>query len=257
MKKIILSGAIIFLVAVVLAAVVVSFFPGRAVKKTLEVVGPEVAKVDFRLKEVNLSVWSGKGELRGLVVGNPEGFKTRSAINLGSVSLALKPSSLLSEKIIIRSIHVHAPEVTFEGGLRGSNLSKVLDNIEAATNGQEVRTEGTDEKAGRKIQVDELVITGGRINLSMTALQGKSAPVPLPDIHLTGLGKGPDGITARELLKHFLKTMLQKTVSTVGGALGDITKGLSETAKDAAKTTLENAGKATKGVLDLLKRKKP
>jgi hypothetical protein len=50
-------------------------------------------------------------------------------------------------------------------------------------------------------------------NLSVPMLGGKTAPVPLPDIHLANLGTGPEGITAAELSDQLLRTILESPVS--------------------------------------------
>jgi len=42
---------------------------------------------------------------------------------------------LLSDKLIIKTINLEAPEITFEGGLSGNNLSKILANLNDTTSG--------------------------------------------------------------------------------------------------------------------------
>src|SRR5262249_50906094 len=161
-------------------------------------------KVDIKLEAVSLSLLSGGGKVKGLVIGNPEGFKTKNAIQVGKASLALKPGSLLSEKIVIKSVNVEAPEITFEGSLKGNNLSEILENIEAVAGGEKDSSKSGEKKpqtSQKKIEVDDFSITGGKINLSMTMLGGKSATVPLPDIHLQNLGTGSGGITPTELVR--------------------------------------------------------
>ena len=69
-------------------------------------------KVQVKLDSVNLSLLSGSGKVQGLIVGNPEGFKTPQAISVGAASLALQPASLLADKIVVESINVQAPEIT-------------------------------------------------------------------------------------------------------------------------------------------------
>ena len=255
MKKNILKVGVGLLILLVVFLVVLGLSLDSLVKRGVETVGPKIAKVEVKLQGASMSPFSGKGEIKGLVIGNPEGYKTPSAISVGSAHLSLLPASLLSDKIVVRSIRVEAPEITFEGSLSGNNLSKLLENVEATTSSATSKPETADQKTQRKIQVDDFLITGGRINLSVTMLGSKSATVPLPDIHLTGLGAGPEGITVAEFSRKVLQAILKDTLVAVGGAMGQLGTGALESGKNLGKGALDNAGKATKGIGDLFKKK--
>src|SRR6266702_3012137 len=162
MKKIMVRLFLVLVVLLVLAAIAVHFFLDDAIKRGVETIGPKLAKVEIKLDAVHLSLLSGSGKLNGLVVGNPEGFKSPSAISVGMASLALKPASLLSDKIIIQSINVQAPQITYETDLRANNLSKILANLEATSGGQEKEPATPKEtNSTKKLQVDDFIISGG------------------------------------------------------------------------------------------------
>ena len=112
MKKLIVRLLIALVVVVILAVLAAGLFLDGAIKRGVETFGPKLTKVDIKLQSVSLSLLSGAGTIKGLVVGNPEGFKTPSAISVGEATFALKPSSLLSDKIIIKTINVQGPEIT-------------------------------------------------------------------------------------------------------------------------------------------------
>jgi len=178
---------------------------------------------------------------------------------MGSASATVQPSSVFSDKIVVKSVNVQGPEITFEGGLKGSNLKKLLDNVEAASAGDKSAPTGTSDtgakKSQKKLQVDDFVLTGGKIHLTLTDLGGKSATVPLPDIHLTDLGKDTDGITAAELTKKVLTPILESAIKAAATAVTDITKGATEAVKEIRENPADAAGKAAKGVTDLFKKK--
>ena len=206
MKKIIIRLLIALVVVVILAVLAVGLFLDGAIKKGVETFGPKLTKVDIKLQSVSLSLLSGSGTIKGLVVGNPEGFKAGSAIKVGTASFALKPGSLLSDKIVIKSINVQEPEITFETDLKHNNLSKIRSNVQEAAGGGEKQPAKPTEpsppkeaKAGKKLEVDEFIINGGKIHLS-TTVGGQEMTIPLKDIHLQDLGKGPEGITSGELV---------------------------------------------------------
>ncbi len=256
MKKILVRLLIAFVVLIILAAVAVHLFLDSAVKRAVEIVGPELMKVQVKLDSVNLSLLSGSGKVRGLVVGNPEGFKTPSAINVGAAGLALQPRSLLSDKIIIESIQVQAPEITFETDLRQNNLGKILSNMEGEPGAAKEPAQPKEAKPGKKLEVDDFLIQGGKIQVSVTTLGGKSATVPLPEIHLKDLGKGGDGITSAELAKQVLRAIESSASKAAASAIADLSKGGVYLGNEAGKTATNVLDKATHSVSDLFKKKK-
>ena len=256
MKKIIIRIVIGVVLLLVLAVVVTAFFLGSIVKKGVETVGPPLTKTQVKLDGATLSVFSGSGSLRGLFVGNPEGFTTPSAIKIDSIKLGVEPKSVFSDKVHVTEVKVENAEVTFEGGLGKNNLSKILDNVQSASGGGKGAPASGDKAASRKVQVDDFVISGGKINVTVNVMGARSATVPLPEIHLTNLGQGPEGITAAELTSLILKELLQKAIPAAEKAATDLAKGATEAVKGIA-TDLSTGGvqKATKSVTDLFKKK--
>lgn len=255
MKKIII-GVIVALVVIVIAVVAgIAFFLDGAIKKGVETVGPQVTKVDVKLNSASLSLLSGAGSIKGLVVGNPEGYKSPHAISLGSASLAVSPGSVFSDKIIVKSIRVEAPEIIYELGPGGNNLKKIQANV-ADFAGSSDKSAPAETKASKKLQVDELVVTGGKVTLAVSALGGKGLTAPLPDIHLTNLGTGPEGITAAELTKQVLSQVTEASLKVATTLVAQAGKEVLNSAGDAGKSAVDAAGKAAKGIGDLFKKKK-
>src|SRR5438094_653354 len=125
MKKIVARILLGLVILLVLALVAMGLFLDSALKRSVETVGPLLTKVDVKLERVSLSILSGSGKIKGLVVGNPDGFKTPHAISVGAASVVLAPGSVFSDKVVVKSIRVEAPEITYEGGLLGGdNLHK-------------------------------------------------------------------------------------------------------------------------------------
>ena len=252
MKKIIIRIVIALVVIVILAVAGLVFFLDSAIKKGVETVGPQIAKVDIKLDSVSVSLLSGSGKVKGLIVGNPEGYKTPHAISVGSASLSLSPGSVLSDKIVVKSIRVEAPEIYYEGGLGGDNLRQILANVTAATGGTSTEAAAKSDQPGKKLQVDDFVITGAKLKISLKGTGGFAAPIILPDIHFTNLGQGPDGITAAELTKKVFTELTASVAKNAAGAIADIGKGAMDS---ATKTATESVNKATKGITDLFKKK--
>lgn len=255
MKKLLVRISIAVVVLAIAGLVCVGLFMDGLIKRAVETVGPMVTKVEVKLDSASLSLLSGSGKLKGLLIGNPSGYKSPSAIQVGNASLAIQPGSVFSSKVIIRSINVQAPEITFETDLKGNNLSKILANSQAAGGeGGSNSTAKQDSKASRKLQVDDFLISGGKIHVFMTAFGGKSATVPLPEIHLTGLGQGPDGITAAELTKLVIGAIEKEAVQVSTSVVADLGKEATGLTKGLGNSATGAADKVTKGLGGLLKK---
>jgi uncharacterized protein involved in outer membrane biogenesis len=260
MQKILIGILIALLVLIVLAALAVRLFLDSAIKKGIETVGPMLTKVEVKLDSVNVKLLTGSGKIKGLVVGNPEGFKTPYAISVGSATLALQPGSLLSDKVISKSINLQAPEITLETDLRNVNLKQILANLDAASGSEKKESrkpaEPGEAKPAKKLQVDDFLITGGKVNVSLSVLGGRSATVVLPEIHFTDLGKGPDGITPAELTAKVLRAVLDASIKAGSGAATDLGKGTGDLTKDLGKSGAGEASKAAESLGGLFKKKK-
>jgi uncharacterized protein involved in outer membrane biogenesis len=261
MKKILVRILIGLVVLLVLICLGITLFLDGAIKRGVEVYGPRFAKVQIALQSVKLSLLSGSGTIKGLVVGNPEGFKTSDAIRIGTLSLSLKPSSLLSDKVVVKSLHIESPEITFETDLKNSNLKKIESNLNESTGSGKApppaptpSSQAKEEKAAnRKLEVDDLVISGGKVNLSVSILGGKSVTMPLPEIRLNDLGTGPDGITVAELAKLIIQKIKAGAEQSASGALGGLGSAAGSLTKDAGNTATNALGKVGKGIGGLFK----
>jgi len=253
MKKILVRLLIALLVLLVLAAIAVHFFLDSVVKRAVETVGPQLTKVEVKLDSVNIVLLSGSGSVKGLLVGNPEGYTSPSAIRVGTASLALQPASLLSEKIVVKSINVHAPDVTFETDLTKNNLSKILANLKEAGGEGKEQPPTPSGKPPKKLQVDSFVMTGGKIHVIVSSFGGKSATVALPEIRLKDLGTNPEGITPAALASKALEALVAASTEAAKTAITDLSKGAMYLSGEAATNTMQ---KVTKGLGDLLPKKK-
>jgi len=254
MKKHLLRIGIGLVVLIILAVLMVSLFLDGAVKRAVETIGPRLTKVEVKLDRVRLSLLSGSGRISGLRVGNPEGFKTPQAISVGSASIALDPGSLLSDKIVIRKIELVAPDITFEGGFGGNNLGRILANLNEVTGASDTNApaQPAAAKPGKKLEVDDFLITDAKVHVSVTGMDGKPLVVPIPEIHLADLGTGPDGITAADLIRQVLSAIQQSAIKAADSAVADLGKSATT---DLGKSATESADKIGKSVGDLFKKK--
>ena len=229
MKKWIVRIVIGVIVLGIIAIAAIFFFLNSIVKTGVETVGPKLTKVNITLGSAKLSPFSGSGELSDLVIGNPEGFKTPTAIKIGDVKLSVNVHSLLTDVIEVDEINIQAPEITYELGLGGSNLGKILDNLSSQA-ANEPKQPGKPEKAAGKknIYIKNVIVNGGKINVSTIGLGGNSVPVLLPTLHLQNIGTQDKGVTMAEASKQILEAVLTNVTKVAGTSATGIGAGIKQ-----------------------------
>ena len=233
MKKIFWVLGIGLLCLIIVVVLIGIFYIGPFIKIGMEQVGPKVTQVTIKVDSVDVSLLTGSAKVKGLIVGNPEGYSTPQAISVGNIAVSIDPLSVTSSKILIHSVQVESPEITFEGGLfNGNNLSKILDNVNSfsknnapgANNASaNTNTEGANKPAP-KIEVDDFLITGSRVHVHLSKLGNQD--ISLPDIHLTDLGKDSNGLTPAELTSAVLGAISKDTLKAVANSVGKLGHGL-------------------------------
>ncbi len=260
MKKIVIRVVLALVCLGVLALVILFFSLNGIVKKGVETVGPRLTGVEVTLGAAEISPFSGSGKLTKIFVGNPEGYKTPSAIAVGSAQVVVKVGSVLSDVIVIDEINVQEPEITLEGSFSGNNLTKILSNVEGANNGQpppkpaNAPAEPATPKKQKKFIVKDFVINGGKINLSLNlpVLGGHSATAPLPPIHLTNIGVAEGGVTASELVLTIGKPLVTAVLKAAEAEVGSLGKGAQDLIKP--QNVQQGIQKGLNGIGDLFKK---
>ncbi len=256
MKKIIIRIGIGIFVLVVVGLLVVFFSLNSIVKKGVETVGPSLTKVDVKLGAAEISPFSGSGRLMKLFVGNPEGYKTPSAIEIGDIKVGVQIGSLTSDTLVVNEVSVKDAVITLEGTLSGNNLTKILDNVNGgATSAPKPKGEpaqpGT-SKSSKKFIVKDLLIEGAKVNLnlSVAVLGNQSLTVPVPTIHLQNIGVAEGGVTAEQLVQQVMKPLMASVTSAATDAVANMAGKVGDLGKNGAKSL----GNAAKGVTDLFKK---
>ena len=245
MKKLLyIGGALLVVIAIGLYFLFSSL--NSIVKAAVEKVGSDATQAQVRLNNVDIQLTSGKGAMRGLTVGNPSGFKTERAFSLGEISLQVDVGSVTKDTIVIKEIVIAAPEVTYELATGGSNIDALQRNVNAYTGGGSAKAEKSQGggEGGKKLVIENLYVRNGKVNVSATALGGKTLTTPLPDIHLTNIGKQSGGATGGQVTQQVLSAIGQ-SATKAATSLPDVSK-LTGSAKEAAAGATKSAGEGLK-----------
>jgi hypothetical protein len=252
MKKILIGLAVI--VVIVLGGLFYLWSNlGSLIKTAVEEAGSRVTQVKVTLKEADTgNLTSGAMALRGLVVGNPSGFKTDSAFQLGEISVKVDPSTVTSDTIIVKEVVIGAPQVTYEFGSGGSNIGTIQKNVEKLTGGGGSSSGGSssDSSGGKKVVIENLYVRDGKVEVSADFLQGKKTGTSLPTIHLKDIGKSKGGASPAEVAEQVIAAISKSATSAVGkldvGAIKDaLGKELGAKMGDVQKTLEQSTGGAT------------
>ena len=254
MKKtgIILSAVLVLIIVVGLS---LSLFLNKAVKSGVETIGPKITKTSITVDAVDISIISGSGEIKGLVLGNPQGYKTDYAMKLGRVRIALDPQSIWSDRVIINEIVVDSPVITYETALTENNISKIMKNIESSTarGSSKRKAPAGGKREGKKMQINDLRINNGKINLSSKVMQGKAITLPLQDIHLTGIGAKSGGASVPEVAEKVFRSVNGGIMTAVTQSGQKFTEGV-DSVKKTGEAVKEEASGFMKGLKDVFKK---
>lgn len=251
MKKVLWITGIVVLILVV----VLMLSLGRIIKAGVNTAGPKLAGVPVHLEKVVVNPLTGLVRIKGLVIGNPEGFNTPSAMELNDFRLNIKLSSLFSKAIVIEEILIDAPQITYEKGLKSSNLSTLQANLAPAKTETPAPEAAPEKKKGaaKKVIIDDFQLNGAKVNVTITALGGKKMTLPLPDIQMKDIGRNSGGANPAEVISEVFDSISKAVVEAVASAgdiTGDALKGAGGAATDAAK----GATDAAKGAADSIKK---
>lgn len=279
-KRLLIGGVSIALLVLV-GLVALYFCLGSIIKTGVETLGPKITKCAVTVADIKIAPLAGRVEISGMVVGNPEGFKTESAFRLNQIRVILDPKSVLTNRIHIHEILIDAPEITYEVGLSGSNIGAIQKNVEefTGTSTEEAPVEEppkaeepVDEAPGKKVQLDDFRLVDAKVNLSAKLLEGKAMAVPLPEIRLQDIGKEEEGQSVAEIVSEIFTAVFKGIGDAVTGSgavladgkklaaetleeAGSAAKDVGEEAKKAGSAAKESAGKALDNVKGLFKRK--
>lgn len=248
---------IFFCILCIAALAAIYFFGSKlistGIQKGVVTLGPSITQTTVELDSVDLSLLSGKCTLKGLAIGNPEGYRDANLFYLGQIDIDLDLQSLTSDKIIINKIHILQPEISYEQELTSSNVKKLINNVNEFTKSEEssAKPAATEEPAqedaaSKQVVIKDLVIDEGKIYAS---LLGAGLELPLMKIEMQNIGEGETSYA------EVLNEVLMEVLNVIGPAIKDSTKSLGDigniTDLENITTGNESIDSAVKGIKNL------
>jgi len=249
-------------VIAMLAVAGVYYYLGDIVKYGIGRFVPEMTQTTAAVDKVDLSLLNGRVEIVGLKIGNPRGFSDQNIFELGRVLVLFEPKSVLSDKIIVKQVKITGTAVSAE--LKNlysldSNVSALQQNINAYLGGGKssakadkpvAQKSAAKSSGGKKVIIKDLTIADSRLSVGVS---GKTATIPLPDIHKTGIGEEKKGKTIGEAVADILNMVSVESVKAMTQAVADLAKQGVEGAEKLLSTGLDSLSGSAKGTIGGIK----
>lgn len=207
---------------------------GAIVKSVVQEVGTRFVGVPVSVDTVLLSPLSGNGSMRGFRVANPSGFSGKHAFEVGQIALGIDAKSLLSDKVIIRRIHLSSIALEYEGNGAQNNLARLQQNIERNT--KRYRDPSSDSKTASSSKRSYLIEDFWIKDVKVTARQvlpvmgAKVLELSIPDIRLKNISDSSSEEVTREISRKVAQAVTDAVMKNISGSLQDTAKQLLEKA---------------------------
>ena len=276
--KILYIVFVVLLILIIAAFVIISLFADSAIKVAIETAGTKALNVGVSVDKVDLSILGGKLGFQNLIINNPPNYQHDKLLELNKADITVDIKSLLTDTVNINEIKLDGTKVVFEQrGVSGNNLQDIIKQLPE-------KQEQTSEPSGKKLHIDNLVISNTQVQIKLMPIPGKfdTIPMKLSTIEMKDLG-GDDNLDTVTLSRTILlaiaggiaeqgadilpKEMLGSLVSElmkVGGIsdilldsgikiLGtgaDIGKGAADVGGNVGKGVIKGVGDVGKGITE-------
>ncbi len=214
-SRVIVAAGALVIATLLVGDMVLDSIVSRSVGK----VGAQLTGTELTLDGAGFFLFSGSGAIKNLTVANPVGYSQTSAFQIDKISVGLRPESVFQDMLRITQIRVLAPQINFEGTVDTNNLMDILKNVDAILSNTNASPGDPPQSPGKRMFVDDLWITGARLKVAATLSGTTPLTLLLPDIHLTSLSTGTNGLTSAELAQIVLSRLTQDAREALASGL--------------------------------------
>ncbi len=219
------------------------------VKKVVHKYGSEVTGTDVNIDGFKLSLKEGTGTISKITVANPAGYKVPNLFELNEITVKVDLKSITTDTIIIESININKPVITYEMlSLTKNNISDIQNTIQNYLNKapkksvskETAKTEAKEEKASKNVTIKKSSVENGELG-AYTNIQGlaNNVTVKLPPIQMTNVGGEGNGKEVGQIVSEVISIILNTASKTaVNSNFADI--------EGVAKENLDNAVSSAK-----------
>ena len=218
--KIFTSIAILIILFVVAVVAYVFFNLNYLVKDAVETYGPQITQTAVNLKSVDIKPLDGSGELKSLVIDNPEGFDGAHLLKASNISLQIDTKTVSEDVIVIKDIAIDGVNLlAIQDGLT-TNIQKMLNNLKSASGSS--KEESPEEESETRFMVENLRFQNNSISLNTEAFGSYS--IDLPEIVQSNIGTKSKGLTPTELGLAIIKPFMERAKDSAEDKLKSVLK---------------------------------
>ena len=215
-------------------------YGGNIVKNGVVTYGPDALKVPVELESVSFNPFTGKGNVTGFGLGNPETFGDGNMIKVGAIDFDARLETLISDHVIIDSLVIDAPYI--EGRLKETetNLQRFTSNLPTAPTTASGTGSTPDTAAADQITmtIKRLEFRDPRVRVTAEGLVEADETVSLESFTLTDLGTDEQGMAPSEIARHVMDALGPQVAKVLGS------KALEGKLEDLKGKALQEAEKA-------------
>jgi len=197
------------------------FYLDRIAQSAVEREGTRALGVPVLVDSMALSPFSGRLGMDGFRVANPEGFSDASVLRLDSGRLGIRLGSLFDDVVVLPEIALDGLHVRLERNEQGTNLKRLLDNLDSGSGGEAPPAEGGEPT---RVRVSRLSITnaGASVDLGPEFGDRGKFDVTLPSIELRDIGTDGNGVTVEQLVEHVSRAVIDAIRESAASRLPDL-----------------------------------
>jgi len=187
--------------------------------------------------------------IKHLQLGNPPEFTDKDLVTLDLFRMDFSPSTIQSNIFIIEDILISNPLVAYERKFSTDNIKAFQDFLATAFEKRSSVLEDApavapSNVATKKVVVEHLLVQGGNVRAKISKFP--TAPIPLPAIELSGIGKEEGGASVADVASKLYGIFYDAIIGSVAKVMGVGTDAL----KGAGTLTFGALGTITGGLTD-------
>lgn len=208
-KRVVIGGLLLVVVVLIAGGVFLLSSLDSIVKRAIEQEGSRVVGAPVSVESVSIALSEGRGSIRGLRVGNPEGFGEGDVLELDEIELDLDIGSLQEPPIRLQRLGFERTTVNLAIDDSGrTNLDAIVRKAReapAAEPGEDASGEPT------RIAIDRLDFAGGTVVFARPGAEARR--FDFPGFQRKGLG-GAQGAPPGEIAATLVQSLARQVAST-------------------------------------------
>ncbi len=187
----------------ILIVLVVMFRLNTIVKSGIEEIGTEMTGTAVTVDRIIISPFSGKGQIRGFRVANPEGYDHEYAFEVDDFTIELEILSVFSKEVMVNELVITTPAIVMEQKLLGNNINSILGNIRSVSAG---------ETTDKQLVIERFLLTDGTVDMYMDIGGERSVHAEIETIELSDLGRGGEQEAVENIIQEIAERIAREAL---------------------------------------------